>query len=239
MNHTVRVEGLTKSFGEHYALISLDATFKGGKITALLGPNGAGKSTLMNLLSTLMAPSEGHIYLDERLIGRSQSAVLRRRVGYVGHATMVYDALSAFENLRFFAELYGLERSHLDEFLMQRLDDVGLEEVAHRPAGGFSRGMAQRLTLARALLPDPAVLLLDEPFTGLDQSGIEQAAQLIQIQRDRGAVILLSSHDLSITERLYDETLILSRGRRRFFGAPPVEDSVPLSLHALYQRNIV
>ena len=149
--HELRVQGLTKSFGEHYALIELDATFKGGEVCALLGPNGAGKSTLMNLLSTLMAPSEGELWVDGRALSEVGARHLRARIGYVGHHTMIYGPLTATENLAFFAELYGLSHPEgLKGLVAERLEEVGLSEAAHRPAAGFSRGMAQRLSLARA-----------------------------------------------------------------------------------------
>ena len=232
----LEVRGLTRAFGEHYGLIELDATFNGGEICALLGPNGAGKSTLMNLLSTLMTPTEGHILLNGQRLHMGNAQNLRRLIGFVGHKTMLYGPLTATENLIFFAELYGLTPSEgLQTFVHARLEEVELGDVAHRPARGFSRGMAQRLTLARALLPDPAILLLDEPFTGLDQGGIVRAETLITAHRDRGAVIILSSHDLTVTERLSDRALILRRGRRAFFGPLPSDSS---SLTELYHQSV-
>ena len=233
--HELRVQRLTKSFGEHYALIELDATFKGGEVCALLGPNGAGKSTLMNLLSTLMSPSEGELWVDGRALSEVSARVLRGRIGFVGHHTMVYGALTASENLMFFAQLYGLSHPEgLDQLVRERLEEVGLSEAARRPASGFSRGMAQRLSLARALLSDPAVLLLDEPFTGLDQEGIAQAEALILKHKARGAVIIASSHDLSVMERISDVALVLKRGRKAYSGALTAE----LSLAELYQRSV-
>ena len=233
--HELRVQRLTKSFGEHYALIELDATFKGGEVCALLGPNGAGKSTLMNLLSTLMTPSEGELWIDGRALSEVGARILRGRVGFVGHHTMVYGALTASENLMFFAQLYGLSHPEgLDQLVAERLEEVGLSEAARRPASGFSRGMAQRLSLARALLPEPSVLLLDEPFTGLDQAGIAQAEALILKHRARGAVIIASSHDLGVMERISDVALVLKRGRHAFSGPLSGEGS----LAELYQRSV-
>ena len=233
--HELRVKGLTKSFGEHYALIELDATFRGGEVCALLGPNGAGKSTLMNLLSTLMTPSEGELWVDGRSLSEVGARALRARIGFVGHHTMVYGALTAAENLTFFAQLYGLRHPEgLDQLVAERLEEVGLSETARRPAAGFSRGMAQRLSLARALLPDPAVLLLDEPFTGLDQEGIAQAEALIHKHKARGAAVIASSHDLGVMERISDVALMLKRGRKAYSG-PLTGDP---SLAALYQRSV-
>jgi heme exporter protein A len=232
----LKVCKLTRAFGEHYALIEVDAEFKGGEITALLGPNGAGKSTLMNLLSTLMAPSEGDFILNGQALSKVGGGTLRHQIGYVGHHTFIYGALSAFENLMFFGRLYGINPPlGLENFVKERLSEVGLKEAMHRKASGFSRGMAQRLTLARALLPNPQLLLLDEPFTGLDQQGIEQVCALIEKQRQQGSIIILSSHDLSLTDRLYQSVLILKRGRTLYSGGPRADGG---SLLDLYQEKV-
>lgn len=209
----VRTVGLGRVYDDDYALVGLDATFPAGTVTALLGPNGAGKSTLMGLLSTLMRPSEGEVRYGER--PQSDPAV-RGLVGYVGHRTMLYRPLSARENLRFFGRLYGLD--DLEPRIDGLLSAVGLARDADRPAGDFSRGMAQRLTLARALLPRPALLLLDEPLTGLDRDGVAMAVRLIGAERDRGAVVVMASHDLAATGELADRALILRRGRKAYEG---------------------
>lgn len=234
--HELRVERLTRAFGEHYALVELSATFRGGEVCALLGPNGAGKSTLMGLLSTLMSPTEGEISLDGRPLSVVGARALRALIGFVGHHTMVYGALTALENLVFFGELYGLRPAEgLEALALRRLDEVGLAGAARRAAGGFSRGMAQRLSLARALLHDPAVLLLDEPFTGLDQEGIAQAEALIADRRARGAVVIASSHDLGVMERLSDSLLVLRGGRRVYHGPAGAGG---LSLAARYHLSV-
>ena len=221
---TLEARGLTRSFGEHYALISLDAQWYQGEVCALLGPNGSGKSTLLNLLSTLMSPSEGELWLSGERLTRKNVTHLRHHIGFVGHQTMIYGALTALENLAFFAQLYQAWPAELmtrsasrdearERWLLERLEEVGLRDFARRHTHGFSRGMAQRLTLARALLPAPQILLLDEPFTGLDREGIDQMCQLIDQERARGATVIMSSHDFETTERLADRLLVLKRGR--------------------------
>lgn len=214
----VRTEGLGRAFDEHYALIGLDAEFPPGSITALLGPNGAGKSTLIGILSTLVRPTEGALYFgDTQLIGAKARAA-RRYVGYVGHRTMLYKPLTARENLRFFGELYRL--TDLEDRIQSSLDAVGLDpDDTERPVAGFSRGMMQRLTLARALLPKPKVLLLDEPLTGLDQAGVRMATGLFEAARARGTVTIVASHDLEALGKIADRALILRRGRKRHLGA--------------------
>ncbi len=221
------VRGLSRVYDDHYALVALDATFPPGTITALLGPNGAGKSTLMGMLSTLMRPTEGEIRLGDAPL--TDAPKVRGRIGYVGHRTMLYGPLTARENLSFFARLYGVPEaaSRVDAALV----DVGLGRDGDRPVDGFSRGMAQRLTLARALLSDPDLLLLDEPFTGLDQQGLEVASRLVRKRREAGAVVVLASHDLALTGTVSDRALILRRGRKVYEG--------PLNgdLGALYAKH--
>jgi heme exporter protein A len=212
---SVRAVGLGRAYAEHYALIGLDAEFPAGSITALLGPNGAGKSTLLGLLSTLLRPTEGALWFGDTVLEGAAARRARRLVGYVAHHTMLYPTLTARENLNFFAGLYGLKDAGRIE---RALGEVDLAEAADRPVSGFSRGMAQRLTLARALLPEPPVILLDEPLTGLDQAGLEAALALFGRHRDRGAVIILASHDLAAISRVADRALVLQRGRRRYLG---------------------
>ena len=236
MSYHLAVHNLTRAFGEHYALIELNAEFHAGEICALLGPNGAGKSTLMHLLSTLMQASEGKILINQKDIRRLPAHRVRSMIGYVGHQTMLYPSLTAYENLMFFARLYQLQQKNdLHTLVMDALIEVGLDHVAHRPVQGFSRGMSQRLTLARAFLPKPAILLLDEPFTGLDQSGIEQSITLLQSHKDRGAIIIISSHDLHTIEQIFDKLLILKRGRLAFHGTL---DSSSVSLAHYYQQCV-
>ena len=244
-NHTpihVEVVKLTKAFGEHYALVEVSAQWRRGEVCALLGPNGAGKSTLLNLLSTLTAASEGEISLNGVKLSRKTAVSIRKKIGFVGHQTMIYPALTALENLRFFAQIYdcwpsavGRQSSAQEAWLLDRLKAVGLDEAAHRIVSGFSRGMSQRLTLARALLPNPSLLLLDEPFTGLDRAGIGQVCTLIREARDSGATVILSSHDLETTESISDRALILKRGRLQSLVSLQAQGS---SLLDLYQGSV-
>ncbi len=225
----ITTAGLGRVYDDDYALVALDATFPAGTVTALLGPNGAGKSTLMGILSTLMRPSEGEVRFGDALVGHATPAI-RGRIGYVGHRTMLYRPLSARENLRFFGQLYGV--AELEARIETLLAAVDLTRDADRPAGDYSRGMAQRLTLARALLPRPDLLLLDEPLTGLDRDGVETAVRLIGAERDRGAVVIMASHDLAATGQIADRALVLRRGRKVYEG--PVDGD----LATLYQQAV-
>jgi heme exporter protein A len=224
--HEIRTRDLGRAFDEHYALIGLNAVFPAGTATAILGPNGAGKSTLIGMLSTRQSPTEGEVIFGDGLKG----PMLRSLISYVGHRTMVYTDLSARENLDFFAKMFGLTDMHAR--IDALLDEVGLQHAKDRPVAGFSRGMAQRLTLARALLPNPGVLLLDEPLTGLDQAGVEDALALFGKVRDRGAIVIMASHDLAATNQLVDRALVLVDGRKAYEG--PVQGD----LVEVYQRAV-
>ncbi len=225
----VRVKGASRLYDDHYALVNLTTAFPAGSVTALLGPNGAGKSTLLSLLSTVVRPTEGEVCFGD-LSAVDAPAHLRRLIGFVGHRTMLYGALTARENLRFYGRLYGV--SDLEARVDAMVEAVGLGFDRDRPVEGFSRGMAQRLTLARALLPDPAVLLLDEPLTGLDREGIRTAVRLVAAQRDAGAVVVMATHDLGAVSDLCDRALVLRRGRRAYDG--PVDGD----LTGLYESHV-
>ena len=212
----VRACGLGRAYGDHYAVAALNATFPAGEVTAVLGPNGAGKSTVLRMLSTLLAPTEGRVRYGS--VDRpSGSPDVRSVIGYVGHELMIYPSLTARENLRFFGRLYGV--TDPADTIDALLDEVGLPLDKDRPVDGFSRGMGQRLALARAVLHQPSLLLLDEPFTGLDDRGVQIALELFARLREEGAIVVLASHDLTITGTLATRMLVLKRGRALYEGA--------------------
>ncbi|RIL05552.1 MAG: hypothetical protein DCC71_10035 [Proteobacteria bacterium] len=203
----VAATGLEKRFGPIVALADLDLAVERGAVQAVLGPNGAGKSTLLRILAGLARPTRG----DVRYAGGADRRHARRLVGYIGHATFLYPALTARENLRFAARLYGVaEEPARTRELLAELD---LEAVADRPAGSFSRGLAQRLAIARALVHDPALVLLDEPFTGLDPVSADRLAARIERLRDAGRALVLVTHDLARAAALADRILLLAGGR--------------------------
>lgn len=211
---SVETRKVGRLYDETYALVDVSVRFSRGTVTALLGPNGAGKSTLMGMLSTSLRPSEGEILFGGRRFADDDPA-LRGRIGYLGHRPMLYGELTARENLRFFGRLYRLGPEVGDAWLSR----VGLTRAADRAAAGFSRGMAQRLALARALMSDPALLLLDEPFTGLDPEGVRLTKSLVAEARDRGAIVVLVTHDLAVTDDLATEAIVLRGGRLAYAGA--------------------
>ena len=172
----IQVRGLVKSFGSKVALDGVDLDVAEGEFLTLVGPNGAGKTTLLRILATLTRPTEGSVRVAGYDLAR-EGAEIRRRVGLASHQTLLYDDLSAEENLRFYGRMYDV--TDLEERITALLQRVGLEHRRHDPVRTFSRGMQQRLSIARALLHDPAILLLDEPYTGLDQQAMEVLREVL------------------------------------------------------------
>jgi heme exporter protein A len=200
--------GVAKRFGRAVALRGVDFQAPAAHCLAVLGPNGAGKSTLLRLVAGLARPSAGSI----TILGRTpDQSVTRAQIGYIGHATLVYPTLTARENLLFAGRMYAVEdvAGRADRLL----EEEGLSGVAHRPAGDFSRGMAQRLSIARSLMHDPRVVLLDEPFTGLDRRSAERLQARIASLRDEGRTLLLVSHDVEQAAAVADSSIVLVRGR--------------------------
>lgn len=209
----VRTERLVKRFGEHRALANVSITLRAGSVCALLGHNGAGKSTLMSILSTLARATSGTVHYGWQGRAIAPGDDLRRDIGVLAHATLCYGELDAYENLAFFAELYGLPKDAAAKRIDVLLDEVGLEAAARRrPARTYSRGMWQRLALARALLPQPSMLLLDEPFTGLDRDGALALGQSLAGLKARGALVVVVTHDLEAIAGVTDHVAILRGG---------------------------
>jgi heme exporter protein A len=204
----VETRGLTKVFGPTRALSGVDVSFPAGTITSIEGPNGSGKSTLLSLLGLLASPTKGAILFGNRDTRREPK--LRRHIGMLAHAAMVYPDLNAHENLQLFAALYGLT----DQSALEReTERFGLGAWAGRPARTYSRGQLQRVALARALLHEPTLLLLDEPSTGLDAASVERLVAAVQVERTRGAIVVLVTHDDTLSERIADRRIRLQQGR--------------------------
>lgn len=201
---------LRKVYGRELALAGVSTRFAPGELALLMGPNGAGKSTLLGILSTLSRPSSGEVRYGEH-DHRYAEAHLRGRIGLVAHAPMLYRQLSSRENLRFFGALYGVDP--LEETVERWLERVGMREAAERPAGELSRGMAQRIALARALLAEPELLLLDEPFTGLDREATELLRDELRAAARAGRLVIVVSHELEAMDGLAQHLLVLRRGR--------------------------
>ena len=211
MNHALSARGLEKRFGAVTALRGVDLELEAGHCLAVLGPNGAGKSTLLRILAGLARPSAGELHVagrDQKALARGEARAL---VGYVGHATLVYSELTAHENLVFAGRLQGVPdpAGRASELLAAQ----DLAHVADRRAGTFSRGMSQRLSIARALVHDPELLLFDEPFTGLDRAAADALAERLAALRGAQRTCVLVTHELHQASRLASEAVVLARGR--------------------------
>jgi heme ABC exporter ATP-binding subunit CcmA len=180
-----------------------------GEILGLLGPNGAGKSTLMGLLATLVLPSEGRVVFGDKTL-HHPGPEIRRRIGYLAHELHLYPELSARQNLNFFAQLYGLDP---DRVVPRALENAELTERADESVSSFSRGMRQRLAFERALLHQPRLLLLDEPFTGLDDRAVTRVADRIRQLAADGGIVLVATHDLEVADGLVSRVAIIRGGR--------------------------
>ena len=227
----IGAHALHKSFGNRKIIRGLSLEVYAGETVGLLGGNGAGKSTLLRILGGTTRPTSGEVTLFGTNLHGEQARQSRARVGFLGHESMLYRDLGPRENLEVFASLYGKPTAPLEGLLRR----VGLATVGNRPVRTLSRGMLQRLALARATLHEPDLLLLDEPFTGLDESG---AALLRQILRDHAAshkTTLMISHALPEISALCDRVWILDRGTF-IENLSTVPD--PETLREIYQRAL-
>jgi heme exporter protein A len=208
----IEIRQLTKRFGAHTALRNVSFAIGEGERIALLGPNGAGKSTLLALLATLSRPTSGEITIRGTTLSSSWHTI-RRYIGLVSHQSLLYPDLTALENLRFYANLYELPTA--DERIHEVLTWVDLLPRARDRVRGYSRGMTQRLAIARALLHDPQILLLDEPFSGLDEVAAERLQSLlVRIHAEEPArSTLLTTHDLTRGLDFAKRVLIIKRGK--------------------------
>jgi heme ABC exporter ATP-binding subunit CcmA len=207
---TILGRGIVRKFGFLRALDGAALDARAGEAVLLVGPNGAGKTTLLRVLAGLLLANEGEVSICGQS-PRANEHNVRRRIGFLSHGLALYGDLTASENLGFFARLYRVENRA--ERVRAALREVGLESWRDEPARSFSRGMKQRLALARVFLHDPDVLLLDEPFTGLDLDSARALADRLASARARGGALVLSSHHLEVAAPLADRAVLLRRGR--------------------------
>ena len=204
----IEAQEITKAFGLRPVLRGISFQVERGNIAALLGPNGSGKTTLVRILAALSRPTSGTIRIGGWTLPREADHV-RAQLGVVAHLPLLYDDLTAEENLRFFARLYSVESRRI----VGVLERVGLARRAHDPLHTFSRGMQQRLAIARAMLHEPAVMLLDEPYTGLDVNGVKMLDDLLHEWKSLGCTVIMSTHDLDRVTQHCDHVLILNNGK--------------------------
>ncbi len=229
MTDLIRTHNLSKRFGENIAVDNLTISIPAGEIFGLLGPNGAGKTTTLRMLTALIAPTGGEAYVAGYRVGQDDTA-LRKNVGILTESPGLYDRLSAERNLDFFARLYEVEDipGQIERYLRM----LGLWDRRSEPVGQFSRGMRQKVAIARALLHEPPVLLLDEPTSGLDPESARTTRQFISGLRDEGRAILICTHNLDEADRLCDRIAI--------FKSTLLALDTPTALRRqLYGRSVV
>ncbi|MCY3979062.1 MAG: heme ABC exporter ATP-binding protein CcmA [Chloroflexi bacterium] len=214
----IEAENLSKVYGSLPVLRSLSFTVWRGEFVALLGANGSGKSTLLRLLSGLSKPTTGAIRIGGWEMPREAMAV-RAQIGLVAHQPLLYENLTARENLDFYGKLYGIERDERERRIKELLIAAGLRKRRDSLVRSFSRGMKQRLSIARATLHQPDVLLLDEPYSGLDQAAAERLDEMLAAAIAEGRTIIMSTHQLERIPPTAGRALALSRGRISFDDA--------------------
>ena len=204
------IRDLSRNFERRRALSRISLDCRAGEILGLLGPNGAGKSTLLAIVSTLALPSAGEVLYGGRP-ARQIGPALRSKLGVLSHDLHLYSELTALENLVFFGRLYGV--TDADATARRSLDRARLGERANDLVSAFSRGMRQRLALERAMLHGPRLVLLDEPFTGLDDASTSALIARLRELRTAGCITLLATHDLDVAETILDRAAVLQDGR--------------------------
>jgi ABC-type multidrug transport system ATPase subunit len=232
----IKAHQVSKSIDDRPILRAIDLEIPQGQFIALLGANGAGKSTLLKLLSTLAAPSSGTLELfglPVKTAGNG-AARIRAKLGLIGHQSMLYHDLSALENLEFFGKLYGVPAPRIRALAL--LNTLGLSRRAHDPIKAFSRGMAQRVSIARALMHDPLLLLADEPFAGLDAPSADLLEKLLADLHAQGKTILLANHDIRQSLRLAQRAVVLAQGHK-VLDAPAVDLTPDLILAQMTNQN--
>lgn len=202
----VAVKQVWKYFGDFPALRDISLSVPAGACLALLGRNGAGKTTLLRILAGFSKPEKGSVAIAG---AEPRALAARQQIGYIGHGISVWDELSATENLRLFADLYQADRAQIPHWL----DRVGLSKVKNGLVREFSRGMRQRLAIARAFIHQPKILILDEPFTSLDDRAIALLQSVLREAQQQGAAIVMSTHQLREALELATDVALLQRGR--------------------------
>jgi len=202
----ITLTDLIKQFGRFAALRGVTANFASERMYAILGDNGAGKTTLLRTIAGLTRPTRGSI----SIMGSTDIRAVCPQIGYMAHPSLLYDELSSMENLRYFAQLYGIED---DRRCAAVITAVHLDPALERPVGQYSQGMRQRVSLARALLNDPKILLLDEPFSNVDVRSARQMVDLLASMRDAGKTVFVVTHQASFLEGVADEFVWMEAGK--------------------------
>ncbi len=221
----ILLENVSKKYGNATVIKNVDLYVRKKEFVLILGPNGAGKSTLLKLMAGLTSPSPGTIRVDDRDISKDCEGV-RGMIGVISHESYLYNDLTAWENLLFFGHIYGLSGNELEDRIEKLLDRVGLLHRSYDRVSTFSRGMKQRLSICRALIHNPSIVLLDEPYTGLDQRSAAMFEEVLLGLDSLDTTRVMISHDIERGLRLCDRVVILVEGRIVFEGTTCEIDDV-------------
>ncbi|WHY84598.1 ABC transporter ATP-binding protein [Neobacillus novalis] len=206
----IEIKKLTKQADNKLILRGVDLSIKKGETVAILGPNGAGKSTLLKVLATLIKPTSGLIKINSLDLKKNHLEI-KKLLGYLPHSSLLYDHYSPLENLVFFGNIYGVD--DVEQRAIELVKEVGLSFFLNEPVKNFSRGMIQRIAIARAIIHDPEILLLDEPHTGLDQGAISILNNVILSMKEKGATTLMVTHDFKQAAEICDRIIIVKNGK--------------------------
>lgn len=234
----VIVRDLGKRYHETWALRGVSASFYAGQVSLLLGQNGSGKSTLLALLSTLLSPSRGNIFYDGLTLSQIEESKLRATLSLLSHEPRLYDDLTAKENLQLFGALYAISPSIQKQKIATLTEAFQLTTVSHKLVSTFSKGMKQRLALARTFLTSPRLLLLDEPYSHLDVSGKAILTQHIKEAQQQGAIILIATHDIEQIASLCTQALVLYKGQLHTQATFLPNEATAASLLSLLTRKL-
>jgi heme exporter protein A len=206
----IEIKKLSKQADNKLILRGVDISIKKGETVAILGPNGAGKSTLLKVLATLIKPSSGQVLINGMDLKKSHIEI-KKILGYLPHSSLLYDHYSPLENLVFFGNIYGVK--NVEQRAVELVKEVGLSFFLNEPVKNFSRGMIQRIAIARAIVHEPEILLLDEPHTGLDQGAISILNNVIYSMKEKGTTTLMVTHDFKQAVEICDRIIIVKNGK--------------------------
>lgn len=206
----IEIKKLTKQADNKLILRGVDLSIKKGETVAILGPNGAGKSTLLKVLATLIKPTSGLIKVNDMDLKKNHIEI-KKIMGYLPHSSLLYDHYTPLENLVFFGNIYGVK--NVEQRAIELVKEVGLSFFLNEPVKNFSRGMIQRIAIARAIVHEPEILLLDEPHTGLDQGAIGILNNVILSMKAKGTTTLMVTHDFKQAAEICDRIIIVKNGR--------------------------
>ncbi|MEH7491657.1 heme ABC exporter ATP-binding protein CcmA [Neobacillus niacini] len=206
----IEIKKLTKQADNKLILRGIDLSITQGETVAILGPNGAGKSTLLKVLATLIKPTSGHVKINGLDLKKDHIEV-KKMFGYLPHSSLLYDHYTPLENLVFFGNLYGVK--DVEDRARKLVNEVGLSFFINEPVKNFSRGMIQRIAIARAIIHEPKIMLLDEPHTGLDQGAISILNNVVLSMKQKGCTTLMVTHDFKQAAEICDRIIIVKNGK--------------------------